>query len=329
MVALLVAEPLLVVLLGPTASGKTALSLKLAERFGGEIVSCDSMCVYREMEIGTAKPSVEERQLVPHHLVDVFSPNEECTAGDYARLAREAISGIAGRGQLPIVTGGTGLYLRALIDGLSVGPTRSEDLRQRLQRSLERRGSSWLHRVLQRIDPASAALIHANDAPKLIRAIEVALSSRHTLSESWKSGRDPLRGFRILRIGLNAVTPAASAVSLRRNPDPARQALYDRINTRAARMFETGLVEEIHGLIGKYGESPRVFDALGYRQARAVLHGEMTPAEAIAAAQQGHRNYAKRQYTWFRKEPEVRWLNGFGDDPEIVAQAEDLVRSEL
>jgi tRNA dimethylallyltransferase len=215
-----------------------------------------------------------------------------------------------------------------LIDGLFAGPTRSEDLRQRLQRSLEKRGSPWLQRVLQRLDPASAELIHANDAPKLIRAIEVALSSRQTLSESWKSGRDPLRGFRILRIGLNAVTPAASAVSLRRNPDPARQALYDRINTRAARMFEAGLVEETRQLIEKYGESPRVFDALGYRQARAVLRGETNEAEAIAAAQQGHRNYAKRQYTWFRREPEVHWLNGFGDDPEIVAQAEALVRDD-
>ncbi|WP_446745140.1 tRNA (adenosine(37)-N6)-dimethylallyltransferase MiaA [Silvibacterium acidisoli] len=329
MVALLVADPLLVVLLGPTASGKTALSLKLAERFHGEIVSCDSMCVYREMEIGTAKPSPEERQLVPHHLVDVFAPHEECTAGDYARLAREALGQITGRGHLPIVTGGTGLYLRALTDGLFAGPVRSEDLRHRLQQSLEKRGSPWLHRVLQRLDPASAALIHANDAPKLIRAIEVAVSSEKPLSEGWKSGRDPLHGFRILRIGLNAVTPAASAVSLRRNPDPARQALYDRINTRAARMFEVGLVEETRRLIEKYGEAPRVFDALGYRQARAVLRGEMTQAEAIAAAQQGHRNYAKRQYTWFRKEPDVRWLNGFGDDPEIIAQAEALVQAEL
>ena len=309
--------PLLVVLLGPTASGKTVLSLALAERFKGEIVSCDSVAVYRGMEIGTAKPSRADRARIPHHLIDIYSPDEHSTAGDFARRAREAIHAITARGRLPIVTGGTGLYLRALLDGLFVGPQRSQELRARLERSHVRHGTGWLHSILARLDAASAERIHANDTPKLIRAIEVSLAARRPMSDAWKDGREPLRGFRILRIGL----------------DPARQALYARINERAARMFEEGLgcdlVGETCRLIETYGESPRAFDSLGYRQARAVLRGEMTREEAVAAAQQGHRNYAKRQQTWFRREPEVHWLKGFGGDPEVVDAAVELVASCL
>ncbi len=310
--------PLLVVLLGPTASGKTALSLALAERFGGEIVSCDSVAVYREMEIGTAKPSPAERQRAPHHLIDVFAPNQQCTAGDYARLARAALAGIASRSRLPIVTGGTGLYLRALIDGLFPGPQRSEDLRARLERSRALHGGAWLWRILHRLDPVTAARIHSNDTPKLIRAIEVCLASRLPISEAWQAGRDRLTGYRILRIGL----------------DPERKALYARINQRAAQMFSEGLVEETRRLIEKFGEPPAgpvrgPLDSLGYKQARAVLQGEMTVAEAIPAAQQGHRNYAKRQLTWFRREPEVQWLKGFGDEAEVVRAAEMAVEAAM
>jgi tRNA dimethylallyltransferase len=310
MVAVLVKQdPLLVVLLGPTASGKTALSLTLAERFNGEIVSCDSVAVYRGMEIGTAKPSMAERARVPHHLIDIYSPDEHSTAGDYARRAREAIREIAMRNRLPIVTGGTGLYLRALLQGLFAGPQRSQETRARLERSHARHQAGWLHRVLARLDPTSAERIHANDIPKLIRAIEVSLAARRPMSEAWKEGREPLRGFRILRIGL----------------DPPRNQLYQRINDRAARMFSDGLIEETRALIEKCGESPRAFDSLGYRQARAVLRGQISLQTAIAAAQQGHRNYAKRQLTWFRREPDVHWLKGFGDDQMIVAQAMNLI----
>jgi tRNA dimethylallyltransferase len=306
-------EPLLVVLLGPTGSGKTALSLVLARRFSGEIVSCDSVAVYRDMEIGTAKPSPAERREIPHHLIDVLPPNQCMTAGDYARLAREAIAGINGRHHLPIVTGGTGLYLRALLEGLFAGPQRSEEIRVRLRISAERHAPGWLHRLLRRLDPTAAERIHANDQPKLIRAIEVCLAARQPLTEAWKSGRDPLTGYRILRIGL----------------DPPRPDLYERIDVRAAEMFDNGLIDETRNLVAQFDESPRAFDSLGYRQARAVLREEATEAEAIAATRQAHRNYAKRQLTWFRREPQVHWLSGFGDDPTVAAQALELVQQNL
>jgi tRNA dimethylallyltransferase len=302
------AEPILVVILGATGSGKTALSVALGRRFDGEIVSCDSVAVYRGLEIGSAKPSAEQRKLVPHHLLDVVDPDAFYTAGDYSRAAREAIAGIVGRGRLPIVTGGTGLYLRALLQGLFPGPQRSEALRDRLSRKAENRGPTHLHRILKRLDPASAARIHANDTAKVIRAIEVTLASARPMSEAWKDGREALTGYRVLRLGL----------------DPERQQLYQRINARASAMFSQGLVEETRELLARYGRSP-VLDALGYRQAVQHLDGALTYEQAVVAASQGHRNYAKRQLTWFRREPEVCWLNGFGDDPSVFAQAESLI----
>lgn len=306
-------DPLLVVLLGPTGSGKTTLSLSLARRLPAEILSCDSVAVYRGMEIGTAKPSPEERREIPHHLIDVVPPSQPFTAGDYSRLARETLRGVTVRHRLPIVTGGTGLYLRAFLDGLFPGPLRSEELRARLRASAARHPPDWLHRILRRLDPAAAAGIHANDQPKLIRAIEVCLVARKPMTQAWQSGRDPLAGYRILRIGL----------------EPPRPQLYARIDARAAAMFAEGLLDETRALLEKYGESPRAFDSLGYRQARAVLRGELTEPAAITATRQAHRNYAKRQLTWFRREPGVRWLPGFGDDPSIAAQAHALVRQSL
>jgi tRNA dimethylallyltransferase len=303
-------EPRVVILLGPTGSGKTALSLELAERFGGEIVSCDSVAVYRGMELGTAKPTKEERARVPHHLIDVVEPDEPFTAGEYSRRARAALREIAARGRLPIVTGGTGLYLRALTEGLFAGPARREDLRARLRRSAERRGSGWLHRVLRRLDAATAERIHANDTAKLIRGIEVCVAARTPMSEVM--ARDPLTGFRLMRIGLN----------------PPRAALYQRLNERCAAMFAAGLVEEARVLLKRYGPV-KALDSLGYRQARSVLDGAMSEQEAIAAAQQGHRNYAKRQMTWFRREPEVQWIEGFGNEAETVRAATELVEGAL
>jgi tRNA dimethylallyltransferase len=306
-------DPLLLVLLGPTASGKTALSLHLAERFHGEIVSCDSVAVYREFEIGTAKPALQDRNRIPHHLIDVADPTEQFTAGDYSRLARAAIGGIHARGHMPVVVGGTGLYLRALLEGLFAGPARSEELRERLRQRQATRGTEHLHRLLQKLDPPAAAIIHSNDVPKLIRAIEVCLSARQSMTVMWQAGRDPLRGFRTLRIGLN----------------PTREALYKRVNLRAQAMFKQGLVEETRMLKDRYGEAARPLASLGYKQVQQFLCGELSLEQAIAAAQQGHRNYAKRQMTWFRREPDVEWINGFGDDAKVQKQAEELVSKAL
>ncbi len=304
-------EPLLVIILGPTASGKTALSLSLAEKFSGEIVNCDSVAMYREFDIGTAKPSAAERAQAPHHLFDCVEPTDFMTAGEYARQARQVLGEIKSRQHLPIVVGGTGLYLRALLEGLFPGPQRSEELRERLRESAASRGPDHLHRILRRLDRAAAEKVHANDIPKVIRAIEVCLASRQKMSELWQQGRDPLRGFRILRVGL----------------DPDRAALYERINFRAQQMFETGLIEETKSLLEKYGAAARPLASLGYRQAAQLLSGKLSREQAIQAAQQAHRNYAKRQMTWFRREPDVRWLKGFGDEAGIQREAVELVEA--
>jgi tRNA dimethylallyltransferase len=312
----------LVVILGPTASGKTALSLALAERFAGEIVSCDSVAIYRDLLIGTAKPSPQERARAPHHMLDLVAPEEPFTAGDYARLARQVLGEIAARSHLPIVAGGSGLYLRALLEGLFAGPLRSEDLRNRLRRRAREKESGYLHRVLAHLDSGAAQAIHPNDTPKLVRAIEVCLLANRPMSQLWLAGRQPLQGFRILRLGLN----------------PERSLLYARINQRARQMFAGGLVEETRGLLQRYSNAgfgvpdarrscagggldrPMVLNSLGYRQAAQFIEGELTLEQAVSAAQQGHRNLAKRQMTWFRREPGVCWLEGFGDDPLIQQQ---------
>ena len=305
--------PLLVVLLGPTASGKTALSLYVAARFQGEIVSCDSVAVYREFEVGTAKPSREDRRRVQHHLIDIAGPEEVITAGDYSRLARRALAEIAARGHLPIVVGGSGLYLRALVEGLFAGPPRSEALRARLRERAAERGPDYLHRLLRRFDPAAAQAIHANDVPKVVRALEVSVSARAPMTGLWQQGRDPLTGFNILRIGLN----------------PDREALYQRINQRARAMFSSGLLEETRALAARYGASAWPLNSLGYKQAMQHLRGEISLDQAITAAQQGHRNYAKRQMTWFRREPDVHWITDFGSDPRAQKEIEDLIVARM
>jgi tRNA dimethylallyltransferase len=267
--------------------------------------------VYKEFEIGTAKPTRDERAAVPHHMIDVAEPSKEFTAGEYARMARAALRDITSRGKLPIVVGGTGLYLRALIDGLFPGPQRSEELRDRLRASGEKRGLAHVHSILQRLDPAAAAAIHANDTAKVIRAIEVSLAAKQPMTEAWKLGREPLTGYRVLRLGLN----------------PERAQLYERINHRAASMFENGLIDETRSLLTKYGDEGGAppLKSLGYRQAVQLLRGESELATAVAAASQGHRNYAKRQLTWFRREPEVVWFEQFGDFPIAREVARDSV----
>jgi tRNA dimethylallyltransferase len=311
-VAAVVTNPL-IVLVGPTASGKTSLAMRLAEEFNGEIVSCDSVAVYREMEIGTAKPSHEERAFIQHHMIDIAWPDEACTAGDYSRQAREALNGITERGHLPIVAGGTGLYLRALIDGLFPSPPANPDRRERLRQRAKDRGAAYLHRILTRLDAAAAAAIHANDVSKVIRAIEVSLAAKQPLTQQWEKGRDALTGYRILRLGL----------------DPPRPLLYERINQRAAAMFDRGLIEETERLIERYGRDCRPLTSLGYAEAAAVLRGDLTREQAVAQAQQGHRNYAKRQATWFRRDAGIHWLKGFGSDRDLADQARHLVAQHL
>ncbi len=331
-------EPLVVVVLGPTASGKTALALAIARCFHGEIVNCDSVAMYREFEIGTAKPSAAERAEVPHHLLDCVDPLADVSAGEYARQARRILRELVRReivlresvlhesgqrGHLPIVSGGTGLYLRALLEGLFPGPQRSEELRDKLRARAEKRGTEHLHRILRRLDPPAANRIHANDVAKVIRAIEVCLASRQssssrrtsrpTMTELWLQGRERLQGFRILRLGLN----------------PNREALYARINQRAAKMFDQGLIAETESLLTKYGAQARPLASLGYKQAMQFLRGELARESALSAAQQAHRNYAKRQITWFRREPDVHWLAGFGDDTAIQAEGIATVEREI
>lgn len=315
-------EPLVVVVLGPTASGKTALALAIARRFHGEIVNCDSVAMYREFEIGTAKPSAAERAEVPHHLLDCVDPLADVSAGEYARQARRILREIAlrksePRRHLPIVSGGTGLYLRALLEGLFPGPQRSEELRIKLRDRVQKNGTEHLHRILRRLDSSAANRIHANDVPKVIRAIEVCLassqSSRQNMTELWQQGREPLHGFRILRLGLN----------------PDREILYARINQRAANMFDQGLIAETERLLAKYGAQARPFASLGYKQALQFLRGELDRESALSAARQAHRNYAKRQITWFRREPDVHWLAGFGADPAIQAEGIATVEQQI
>lgn len=295
----------LVALIGPTGSGKSSLALRLAEHFHAEILSCDSVAVYRGMDLGTAKPPVEDRQRVHHHLIDVVEPTVVFNAGDYSRVARAALASLPGLG---IVAGGTGLYLRALLDGLFPAPAPQPRVRERLRQ----REAAHLHRLLHRLDQAAAAAIHPHDKPKLVRAIEVSLAGRRPITQLWEAGRERLAGYSVLKLGLR----------------PPREALYDRINRRAADMFAGGLVEETRGLLARYGPQ-RAFESLGYAEAAAVLRGDLTLDAAITRAQQGHRNYAKRQGTWFRREKDILWLDGFGEDAGVVEQARHCVATHL
>jgi tRNA dimethylallyltransferase len=295
----------LVVIAGSTGSGKSALALAMACSFGGELVNYDSVQVYRGLDIGSAKTPAGERRGIPHHVLDAISAEEELTAGAFSELARVSLRQIADRRALPILVGGTGFYLRSLLDGLSPAPKRNPDLRRRL-RDLAAGRPAALHRFLRRVDAAAAGRIHAHDQQKLIRAIELATSR----GSEPHMPRQPLSGFRILRIGL----------------DPPRKELYDRINQRSANMFERGLLKETQGLLdsGVPAQS-KALQALGYKQAVAVLENRQSLEEAVAEVQTKTRQYAKRQMTWFRREPEMHWLNGFGDSQEVQHSAGALV----
>jgi tRNA dimethylallyltransferase len=294
------ASPLLVVL-GPTGAGKGELAILLAEAFGGEIVNCDSIQVYRGLEIGASKIPLAARHGIPHHLISTIGPREELTAGAYARLARHVIGDITQRGRIPIVAGGTGFYLRALLAGLAPAPERNEDLRKRLSRIAARRPAS-LHYLLRKYDPEAARRIHPHDLQKLIRALEMMRLAGRPASATQSQPRQALQGYTVLKFGLA----------------PERSLLYIRLNERAERMFREGLLEETHALlVSGIPTDAKPLRALGYKQAVRVLRGQMPLADAIRECQIKTRQYAKRQFTWFRTEPEVRWLPGFGTECEI------------
>jgi len=301
------------VVLGPTGSGKSDLAIRIALEVGGEIVNCDSLQLYRGFDVGTAKVREAERCGVPHHLIDLIGPDQVFTAGDYSRVATSALREIATRGRVPIVAGGTGFYLRALLEGLFSGPTRDSAIRERLQRrEAERPGS--MHRILARLDPAAAARIHPNDKNKTMRALEVRLLAGTPISSLFASGRSALTGFQAIKLGL----------------DPPRELLYQALDARAVHMFEQGLIDEVRRLLAS-GVSPQAkpFESLGYKQALQVLQGRLTPQEALASTQLETRRYAKRQLTWFRKEPGVNWLHGFGSESSIQAAALAIVDREV
>ena len=303
----------LVAVAGPTGSGKSELSLRLAEEFHGEIINCDSLQVFRHFDIGTAKLSMPERRGIPHHLIDIIDPNELFTAGEYARLARETIGDISRRQRLPIVTGGTGFYLRALLDGLFAGPSRDDELRARLA-ARERRRPGSLHRLLSRLDAEAACKIHPNDVPKVTRAMEVCLLTRRKVSDLFREGRDSLSGYRVLKLGLL----------------PDRDALYERLDARCEAMFAGGLVEEVQRPLAMgFLASAKPFESHGYRQALQLISGELNLHNALFYAKRNTRNYAKRQLTWFRRESGLEWLRGFGDSEEVQARAVERVREFL
>jgi tRNA dimethylallyltransferase len=302
----------LVAVVGPTASGKSALGVWLAERLSGEVVACDSTQLYRGFDIGTAKPSLSERRGIPHHLIDVLGPREEATAGGYRQLALAVLHELRERRKLPIFTVGTGLYLRALLEGLAEVPQRSEELRARLRASAEDHQPGHLHKVLKRLDPETASKIAPADEQKIIRAVEVCLLARKPISELHREGRVPLEGWRPLKIGLN----------------PPREKLVERIHSRTDAMLDGGWLEEVKSLLASgTSEEAKPFDFIGYRELREVLQKKISLAEAREAIQQATRRYAKRQLTWFRREQSVCWFSGFGDEPAVQAEAMNWLRS--
>jgi tRNA dimethylallyltransferase len=302
-----------IVILGPTASGKSRLALALALQFRGEIVSCDAFQVYKHMNIGTAKVSPAEQEQVRHHMLDVLDPDRDFSAGDYQRLARQAICDIRERGFLPFVAGGTGFYLRALIEGLFEGPARVEELRVRMRRIINRKGSKVLHRALQRIDPQCAARIADTDAERIIRAYEVYLATGKSMHWWQQQPRDAFQGYRWLKIGI----------------DIPREQLYQRINQRVEEMFGKGLLEETRELLRQFPKSSQAFKAIGYRQAAACVEGSLPLDQAIEETKKESRHYAKRQMTWFRSVPDIVWLDGQLDSAELQQEAARLVANFL
>jgi tRNA dimethylallyltransferase len=301
------------VVLGPTGVGKSDFALLACQRFGGEILSVDAMQVYRGLDRGTAKPDAGTRCLVPHHGLDLADPGRDFSMGDFVRYAEGSIEKIRGRGHLPVLVGGTGLYLRGLLKGIVEAPRRDTALRRRLRTLEERRGRGALHRLLARVDPEAAGRLAVGDHQRLVRALEVFFRARRGLSELIRDSPFGPDRFRAIKIGLNM----------------DRKRLHRLTDARVVRFFGSGLVDEVRGLLAA-GLAPtsNALKALGYREVLRYLDGEISLEEAIASTQRNTRRYAKRQVTWFRKEEGVTWFDvdpsradRFGEPMEFAARA--------
>jgi tRNA dimethylallyltransferase len=304
-------KPPLIVIAGPTGAGKSTLALRVCEEFSGEIVNCDSLQLYRGLHVGTAKTPESARRGIPHHLLDVLDPSDGYSAGEYARVARQSIQEISARGHLAVVVGGTGFYLTALLNGLPVLPESDKATRERLIEREQRKPGSMV-RLLTRLDPAAAQRIHPQDTQRLMRAVEIRILSGQLSPPALAT--EPFTGFRVLKIGL----------------DPDRAALYTLLDERTSQMFASGLVQEVQALLqhGCTGDE-KPFESLGYRQALASIRGEMTLERAVYLTQLETRHYAKRQWTWYRRDPEMHWLSGFGDSLPVIEQCLQMLRRFL
>ena len=300
---------LLVAVVGPTASGKTTLAIKAAQVLNGEIVNCDSMQMYRRLSIGTAKPTAEDRRKVPHHLYDIIDPDQHYSAGRYMKEARDVCRQIRSRGHIPFVVGGTGLYLRALLNGMFEAPGRAENVRCRLRRIASRKGTAVLYRMLENRDPLTATKIQSGDERRIIRALEVYLLTGQPMSQL-QGKEESFKNVSILKIGL----------------DLPRLDLYDRIGRRVSWMFDSGLLDEVEQLlVAGYTVKCKAFEALGYRHALDVLSGKLGREEAVELTQRDTRRYAKRQLTWFRRETNMEWISGPGECPASLTCLLELV----
>jgi tRNA dimethylallyltransferase len=303
-----------VAVLGPTATGKSALGLTIAECFGGEIVNCDSTAVYRGFDIGTDKLPAAERRGIPHHLIDIVEPTDEYTAAQFARDAAATVRDIFSRGKLPIVVGGTGFYYRALTRGLFPGPGRDADLRLRLERIASRRGPERLHALLTRVDAESARRIQPRDVKRMVRALEVYFLTGRPLTEHFAETQAPLPDVEFVAV---AVRLPAAAIS-------------ERVTRRVDEQFERGLLDEMRGLLARgIPEAARPFGGLVYRQALEHFHGIRDERATRALISQENRHYARRQLIWFRKEPNLTWFDGPGESPATIASVLDFLRSRL
>jgi tRNA dimethylallyltransferase len=304
-----VTAPVLVAIVGPTATGKSALGISLAQRLAGEVVACDSTAVYRGFDIGTDKVPLAQQQGIPHHMVDVAEPTESYSAARYAREAAAVIRGVTARGRLPILVGGTGLYYRALTRGFFPGPSRDTPLRARLERIADRRGPERLHRMLARVDPESSLRIQPRDRTRAIRALEVYLLTGRPLTAHFADTRSPLPEYRV----------AAFALRI------SAEATAERVARRVDAQFEAGLLDEMRARLAE-GVPPTAhpFTGLVYRQALEHLRGVRGERETRELIVRENRKYSRRQLIWFRKEPNLQWIHAAGERPETL---EEVVRA--